>query len=91
MHVKSHKISDLQQDVIIKMVVTGICYGIGLLCYLEAVKYQKPSLNNMQTVLIFIMSSILGYIMTLEKSNKCKNAGILTIVFGLGLLVYGHK
>jgi len=88
-YVKNHTINDINREIIVKMIISGICYGLGLLCYIEAIKYNKPTLLNLQTIFIFIVSTIVAFMILEEKINKCKLAGIATIIIGSSILVYG--
>lgn len=88
-YIKNHTMDDINRDLIVKMIISGMCYGMGLLCYIEAIKYNKPILLNLQAIFIFIVSTIVACLILEEKINKCKMFGIGTIITGTALLVYG--
>lgn len=88
-YIKQHSIKEIGYDTLIKMIISGICYGLGLLCYVEAVKYNQPSLLNLQTIFIFLLSTIIAFMILEEKTNICKLLGIITIFCGSILLIYG--
>jgi len=88
-YVKNHKISDIDNDLLVKMIISGICYGFGFLFYVEAIKYNNPTMLNLQTILMFIISTIIGIMILEEKMNICKILGIIIIVIGTALLIYG--
>lgn len=88
-YIKNHSISDIDNDILIKMIVSGISYGLGFLCYIEAIKYNNPTLLNLQTILMFIISTIIGVIILEEKMNVCKMSGIVIIIIGTAFLIYG--
>ena len=89
-YIKGYSVKDVDNNIVFKMIISGIFYGLGLLCYTEAVKYNKPTLLNLQTIFIFVLSTIIAFLMLNENSNTCKLAGIATIGIGTGLLIYGN-
>src|SRR3989344_4311361 len=58
-YIKNYTINDINNNnIVVKMIATGICYGLGLICYIEAVKYNKPTLLNLQTIFIFVLTTV---------------------------------
>ena len=86
--IKNHCISEINSDVFKKMMISGICYGLGLLFYTEAAKFNKPSLLTLQTIFIFILSTIMALTLLDSSFNKYKLIGIVTIIIGSSILVY---
>ena len=85
--IKKHTINDVSPDKFKKMIVTGILYGIGLICYIEAVKYGKHELLKFQTIFIFVISFIIAYLMFGEKMNTVKVLGLLAMLGGMYALI----
>lgn len=86
--IKGHSISELDTDIITKMLISGFFYGLGLLLYIEAIKYGNITLLNMQTVLIFVLSTAIAFLLLGEEATTCKIGGILVALLGAGLLIY---
>lgn len=85
---KQHCISEINNEILMKMMISGVCYGLGLLLYTEAVKFKKPSLLNLQTIFIFILSTIIAFSLLEAKMNVYKLVGIIVIIIGSCILVY---
>jgi bacterial/archaeal transporter family protein len=88
-YIKNHSVSDINNDILIKMIISGISYGLGFLCYIEAIKYNNPTMLNLQTILMFIISTIIGIMILEEEMNVCKVSGIVIIIIGTAFLIYG--
>lgn len=87
---KKQSLTDISNDTYMKMIISGFCYGLGLLLYIEAIKYGKFTLVNLQTVLIFIMTTLIASKLLNEEINGIKIAGIVLTVIGTVILVCGH-
>ena len=88
--IKGHSISEIDNDSFKKMIISGIFYGLGLLFYIEAIKYNQPTLLNLQTIFIFILSTLIAFMVLNEISNVWKIFGITTVIVGTALIVCGQ-
>jgi uncharacterized membrane protein len=86
-YVKKHDIEEIDKNTIKTMAIAGLLYGAGLLIYMEAIKYGKFNLMKLQTIFMFIISSIIAYGVFGEKINKEKIIGLGLIVMGTLLVV----
>lgn len=84
---KNQSITNINNDIFMKMIISGVCYGLGLLLYIEAIKYGKFTLVNLQTVLIFIMTTLIASKLLNEEINSTKIAGIILTVIGTVILI----
>jgi drug/metabolite transporter (DMT)-like permease len=81
-----NELFDIDTDVLLKMLISGACYGIGLILYIESVKYNHIDILNLHTIIIFILSFIISFIFLNTKMNKPKILGILIIIIGIYII-----
>jgi len=81
-----NELFDIETDVLFKMLITGACYGIGLILYIESIKYNHIDILNLHTIIIFILSFIISFIFLNVKMNKSKILGILIIIIGIYII-----
>ena len=87
---KNQSVTNISNDIFMKMIISGFCYGLGLLLYIEAIKYGKFTLVNLQTVLIFIMTTLIASKLLNEEINGVKIIGIILTIIGIVILAYGY-
>jgi uncharacterized membrane protein len=87
--IKGHRLGEIEGQRFKRLMLTGIIYGIGLICYIEATKYNKISLLSLQTIGIFVISSMIAFMVFGEESSKTKWMGILVVIIGALMLING--
>ena len=88
--IKGHSLNEIDSKRLQKLMITGLLYGIGLITYIEATKYNKISLLNLQTIMIFIISTLITFMVLGEEANKTKWFGVAVIIIGSLLLICGQ-
>lgn len=77
---------NIEPILLLKMMAVGICYGIGLILYIESVKYNHIDIINLHTIIIFILSFLISYLFLKMEINKWKVLGVLIIIIGIILV-----
>lgn len=86
MYKSRDELFDIQPDILLKMMTVGTCYGIGLILYIESVKYNHLDIINLHTIIIFVLSFIISYLFLQMEMNKWKIIGVMTIIIGILLV-----
>lgn len=89
--IKGHSFGELDGDRLKKLIITGVMYGLGTVLYIEATKYNKISLLNLQTILIFLVSTLMAFMVLGEESNRKKIIGIIAIIVGIFIFIKGDE
>lgn len=87
--IKGHSINEIDNDRFKRLIFTGFLYGLGLIMYVEAIKYNKVSLLSLQTIGIFVLTSLISFFIIGEEANSQKLWGIIIVVIGCILLIKG--
>ena len=62
MYKSKDELFNIEQDILLKMMTVGLCYGLGLILYIESVKYNHLDIINLHTIIIFVLSFIISYL-----------------------------
>jgi uncharacterized membrane protein len=86
MYKSKDEVFNIEPYLLLKMMIVGICYGIGLILYIESVKYNHIDIINLHTIIIFVLSFIISYLFLNMEVNKWKVLGVVVIVIGILLV-----
>jgi drug/metabolite transporter (DMT)-like permease len=81
-----NELFNIETPILLKMMLVGLCYGAGLILYIESIKYNHIDIINLHTIIIFILSFGLSYLFLNVEMNKPKLIGIFITVIGIWLV-----
>jgi drug/metabolite transporter (DMT)-like permease len=86
MYKSKDELFNIEPNLLLKMMIVGACYGLGLILYIESVKYNHLDIINLHTIIIFVLSFIISYLFLQMEINKWKVIGVIVIILGILLV-----
>lgn len=86
MYKSREDVFNIEPILLLKMMSVGICSAIGLILYIESIKYNHIDIINLHTIIIFVLSFLMSYIFLKMEINKWKVLGVLVIIIGILLV-----
>lgn len=84
-----HTFASLTSDTVLRNIFFGLLYAISSVAYFEGIKYGKIHLLSSQSIIIFILSSVISFYVLGEAVNMYKIIGIILSTIGVLFVIFG--
>jgi len=88
-HYHDDTISSLTSDTVLRNIFFGLLYAISSIAYFEGIKYGKIHLLSSQSIIIFILSSLISFYVLGESINVYKILGLVLSTIGVLFVIFG--